>query len=55
MGPEFVKMAEAKLTSLRRAAEVLLEAMGEQLETNAAKPPPQELRHNPDLDDVFGL
>jgi uncharacterized tellurite resistance protein B-like protein len=54
LGPEFVKLAEAKLAALRRAAESLLETMGEKLETKPAAPPVQDLRHNPDLDDVFG-
>lgn len=54
MGPEFVKLAQAKLATLRQAAESLLEAMGEKLETQPSPPPVQDLRHNPDLDDVFG-
>ncbi|HEY7329964.1 MAG TPA: TerB family tellurite resistance protein [Gemmataceae bacterium] len=54
MGPEFVSLAQTKLAALRRAAETLLEATGEQLETNPAAPLPQDLRHNPDLDDAFG-
>lgn len=54
MGPEFVKLAQAKLATLRQAAESLLEAMGEKLETKPSTPPVQDLRHNPDLDDVFG-
>jgi uncharacterized tellurite resistance protein B-like protein len=54
MGPEFAMMAEAKLASLRRAAEHLLEPMGEKLET-ISPATTEELRHNPDLDDVFGL
>jgi uncharacterized tellurite resistance protein B-like protein len=54
LGTEFVKLAEAKLAALRQAAESLLETMGEKLETKAPSPPVQDLRHNPDLDDVFG-
>ncbi len=54
LGPEFVKLAQDKLAALRRAAESLLETMGEKLETKPAAPPVQDLRHNPDLDDVFG-
>jgi hypothetical protein len=54
LGPEFVKLAEAKLAALRQGAESLLETMGEKLETKPATPPVQDLRHNPDLDDVFG-
>jgi hypothetical protein len=55
MGAEFVTMADAKLAALRRAAELLLGAMGESLDTDAPAPASQELRHNPDLDDVFGI
>jgi tellurite resistance protein len=54
MGPEFVKLAQTKLAALRWAAESLLKAMGEKLETKPPTPPVQNLRHNPDLDDVFG-
>jgi outer membrane biosynthesis protein TonB len=54
MGPEFVKLAEAKVAAVRRAAETLLGPMGERLETEPAHPPAKDLRHNPDLDDVFG-
>jgi uncharacterized tellurite resistance protein B-like protein len=54
MGPEFVKLAEVKLAAVRRAVESLLGAMGEKLETTRPIPPSRELRHNPDLDDVFG-
>ncbi|HZU36736.1 MAG TPA: TerB family tellurite resistance protein, partial [Gemmataceae bacterium] len=52
MGPEFVALAESKRTAAQAAALALLEPLGEPLEP--ATPPPQELRHNPDLDDVFG-
>jgi hypothetical protein len=54
MGPEFVKLAQDKLAALRQAAELLLEAMGEKLETKPSPPSVKDLRHNPDLDDVFG-
>jgi tellurite resistance protein len=54
MGPEFVKLAETKRVAFRGAAETLLEAMGEKLESKPPKPTAQDLRHNPDLDDVFG-
>jgi hypothetical protein len=54
MGPEFVKLAQDKVALMRRAAESLLEAMGEKLETTPPAPSVQDLRHNPDLDDVFG-
>jgi hypothetical protein len=54
MGAEFVEQVQTKLAALRRAAELLLEAKGEKLETKPPTPPTQDLRHNPDLDDVFG-
>lgn len=54
MGAEFVKLAQDKIEMLRRAAESLLDEMGEKLETGQPTPPVQDLRHNPDLDDVFG-
>ena len=53
MGPEFAKMAEAKRTAIRAAAEALIAPFGEPLEKLAPEPP-KDLRHNPDLDDVFG-
>jgi hypothetical protein len=54
MGPEFLKVAEKQQAVVRQAAEMLLESMGEKLEVTPPASPPQELRHNPDLDDVFG-
>ncbi|MHB1425179.1 MAG: helix-hairpin-helix domain-containing protein [Gemmataceae bacterium] len=54
LGPEFVQLAQTKIVALRRAAEALLTAMGEKLETEAPAPPIQDPRHNPDLDDAFG-
>lgn len=54
MGPEFVELAQTKLAALRQAAEWILKAMGEKLDTKPATPPVLELRHNPDLDDVLG-
>ena len=53
LGPEFVRMAEAKRADLRRAALELLAPFGEPL-VEAAPPKPTDFRHNPDLDDVFG-
>ncbi len=53
MGPDFAKMAEAKRTAIRTAAEALMTPFGEPLEKLAPEPP-ADLRHNPDLDDVFG-
>jgi hypothetical protein len=53
-GPEAVKLAERKLAAVQRAAESLLKPMGEQLEAPSPARPATDLRHNPDLDDVFG-
>jgi len=52
LGPEFAAMAEAKRADIRRAALQLIEPFGEPLD--AAPAPPPDIRHNPDLDDVFG-
>jgi uncharacterized tellurite resistance protein B-like protein len=54
LGAEFAALAEAKRAKLRAAAEELLKPFGEPLETPAA-PPPADMRHNPDLDDAFGM
>jgi hypothetical protein len=54
LGPKYVKMVDADLAALRKAAEFLLGPMGEKLEIEPQRPP-QDLRHNPDLDDVFGI
>jgi tellurite resistance protein len=54
MGPEFARMAEEKLAHLRAAAETLIAPFKEPLEKPNRPPPPADLRHNPDLDDVFG-
>jgi hypothetical protein len=54
-GPEFVSLAEQKREALVAAATALLDEFGEKVEAAlpAAAAPP-ELRHNPDLDAVFG-
>lgn len=54
LGPEFARLAEEKRTALRAAAEALMAPFGEPLEKPAAEPPPADIRHNPDLDDIFG-
>ena len=54
LGPEFAAMAEAKRVDIRRAALQLMEPFGEPLDAPATPPPPSDIRHNPDLDDVFG-
>jgi uncharacterized tellurite resistance protein B-like protein len=53
-GLDFVTLAKTKREAVRAAAEALMEPLGEKLE--AEKPPtePQDLRHNPDLDAMFG-
>jgi uncharacterized tellurite resistance protein B-like protein len=53
-GPDFVKMAADKRVKAERAARHLLAGYNEPLEPPAAPAPPADLRHNPDLDDVFG-
>jgi uncharacterized tellurite resistance protein B-like protein len=53
-GSEFVQMAAEKREKSERAARHLLAGYNEPLEPPAAAPPPADLRHNPDLDDVFG-
>jgi uncharacterized tellurite resistance protein B-like protein len=55
MGAKHVILVEADLAALRQAAAFLLEPMGEMLEINPSSPASKELRHNPDLDDVFGM
>lgn len=52
-GPEFARLAADKRAAVRAAAEALIAPFNEPLEKPAA-PPPADLRHNPDLDDVFG-
>jgi len=55
MEPRLVEMAKATRAAIRQAAERLLAPMGEKLEQDTPSSAAQELRHNPDLDDVFGL
>ncbi len=54
LGPEFAKLADDKRVRLRAAAEALISPFGVPLDPPAAPPPPDDLRHNPDLDAVFG-
>jgi hypothetical protein len=54
MGKEFVAMAEGKRAAILVAANALLAELGQKLEAETAAPP-QELRHNPDLDAMFGV
>jgi tellurite resistance protein len=55
LGAEFAAMAERKRAELKAAAETLLAPFGVPLEAPPPPPPPTDLRHNPDLDAVFGL
>jgi hypothetical protein len=54
LGPDFIAMAEGKRATIRAAAVALLEPFGEPLTTAPPAAAPQELRHNPDLDAMFG-
>ncbi len=54
LGPEFAAMAERKRAELRGAAEALIAPFGVPLDPPPAPPPPADIRHNPDLDDLFG-
>jgi len=54
LGDQFTKMAEQKRIEVRFAAESLIKQFGEPLEVEKPKPP-SDSRHNPDLDDVFGM
>jgi uncharacterized tellurite resistance protein B-like protein len=52
-GPEFIRMATEKRDRAEQAARHLLAAYNEPLEPPTVAPP-TDLRHNPDLDEVFG-
>lgn len=54
MGTDFARLASDKRTALRTAAEALIAPFGVPLDPPAAPPPPADIRHNPDLDDIFG-
>jgi uncharacterized tellurite resistance protein B-like protein len=53
-GPEFIEVARHKLQRAEAAARALLAPMGEPLELGAPPEEVKELRHNPDLDAIFG-
>jgi tellurite resistance protein len=53
MGVDVVATVKRKRDAVSAAARALIEPFGEPLD-KAAEAPPAELRHNPDLDDVFG-
>jgi uncharacterized tellurite resistance protein B-like protein len=55
LGPEFQRLANEKRSRLRAAAEALLAPFQVPLDAPTAPTPPHDLRHNPDLDDVFGV
>jgi uncharacterized tellurite resistance protein B-like protein len=55
LGAEFAAMAEKKRAELKAAAESLLAPLGVPLVAPPPPPPPSDLRHNPDLDAVFGV
>jgi hypothetical protein len=54
-GPDFVKLARDKREKIEQAARALLESLGEMLEEDKKPEEPKDLRHNPDLDAVFGM
>jgi uncharacterized tellurite resistance protein B-like protein len=54
MGPEFVAMAHTKRQAIRAAAETLIRPLGAPLDLPSRSTEPAELRHNPDLDSMFG-
>jgi tellurite resistance protein len=54
-GAEFVAVATGKRERVERSAKLLIEQLGEALADPARPEPPQDMRHNPDLDAVFGM
>jgi hypothetical protein len=54
MGAEFVEMARKKSEEIRQAASRLLDPFGEPLQVTPPQAADPDLRHNPDLDAVFG-
>jgi hypothetical protein len=54
MGPEFVAAAQQKRQLIEQAARALMAPFKEELIPTAAPPAPKDLRHNPDLDALFG-
>ena len=53
LGSDFLDLAESKRALIRQAALAMLRPLGEPLDSPSTGP--QELRHNPDLDQVFGV
>jgi uncharacterized tellurite resistance protein B-like protein len=54
LGADVAAVVAGKRAAVRAAAEALIAPFGVPLDPPAAPPPPADLRHNPDLDDVFG-
>jgi tellurite resistance protein len=54
-GAEFVAVAQGKRDRVEQSAMLLVEQLGEVLDDPARPEPPQDMRHNPDLDAVFGM
>jgi len=54
LGPEFLRLVAMKREKSEAAALALLKPIGASLSPPAEPPPPADLRHNPDLDAVFG-
>lgn len=53
LGPEFVAIARNKRDAVEAAAACLIQRFGEPLELPETGPSPADLRHNPDLDQLF--
>jgi hypothetical protein len=53
-GLEFTTLAQQRHAAVRAAAEGLLQLLGLKLEVENSVPPPADIRHNPDLDALFG-
>ena len=53
-GADFVSVARNKREKVEQAARLLLGELGEKLEEEKKPEPPKDLRHNPDLDSIFG-
>jgi tellurite resistance protein len=54
MGPEFVAVAQQKRQQIEQAARTLIAPWKEELVVPVGSPTAQDLRHNPDLDALFG-
>ena len=54
LGAEFVQMAQQKRQEIEQAARLLIAQWNEELIPKIATPVNQDLRHNPDLDALFG-